>query len=81
MEDNKLLNSVLQTEDASETKAYNMVSQQSEASGTPHPVGRGRLYRHFDKVPLKMLDAFIAVCVVALVAVLIFGYLNSHGGF
>ena len=81
MEDNKALHSVLQTEDASETKTDNTVPQQDEALATPPSAGRERLYSHFNKVPLKRLDAFIAVCVVALVIVLILGYLNSHGGF
>lgn len=81
MEDNKALHSALQTEDVSETKPDNVVAQQDEALATPSPTGRERLYSHFDKVPLKMLDAFIAVCVVALVVVLILGCLNSYGGF
>ena len=81
MEDNKILHSVMQTEDASGTKTDNMVPEQDEVPVAPHLTGRERLYSHFDKVPLKMLDAFIVVCVVALVAVLIIGYINSHGGF
>lgn len=79
MEDNKILHSVLHTEEASETD--NVIPLQDEVSVTPHPTGRERLYSHFDKVPLKVLDAFIVVCVVALVAVLILGYLTTHGGF
>lgn len=81
MEDNKTLHSVLQTEDVSETKTDDMAVQQDEIPVAPQPTGRERLYSHFDKVPLKMLDAIIAVCVVALVAVLILGWLSSHGGF
>ena len=81
MEDNEFLHSALQTEEVSETKTDNVVTQQDEVLATPHPTGRERLYSHFDKVPLKILDAFIVVCVVALVAVLILGYLTTHGGF
>ena len=81
MGDNKILHSVLKTEDASETKTDDIIFQQDESSATTRPNGRERLYGHFDKVPLKVLDAFIAVCVLVLVAVLILGYLNSHSGF
>ena len=36
-------------------------------------------YEHFSKVPLKYIDAFIIVCVVALVAVVTIGILKSKG--
>ena len=81
MEDNKISHSVLKMEDASETKTDDVICQQDESSATTRPNGRERLYGHFDKVPLKILDVFIAVCVFTLAAVLILGYLKSHGGF
>ena len=36
-------------------------------------------YEHFSNVPLKYIDAFIIVCVVALVAVVTIGILKSKG--
>lgn len=36
-------------------------------------------YEHFSKVPLKYIDAFIVVCVIALVAVVGIGILKSKG--
>lgn len=36
-------------------------------------------YENFSKVPLKYIDAFIVVCVIALVAVVGIGILKSKG--
>ena len=36
-------------------------------------------YEKFSKVPLKYIDAFIVVCVIALVAVVGIGILKSKG--
>ena len=36
-------------------------------------------YENFSKVPLKYIDAFIIVCVIALVAVVGIGILKSKG--
>ena len=36
-------------------------------------------YENFRKVPLKYIDAFIVVCVIALVAVVGIGILKSKG--
>ena len=36
-------------------------------------------YENFSKVPLKYIDAFIAVCVIALVIVVGIGILKSKG--
>lgn len=38
-----------------------------------------RLYEHFRPVPLKYLDIFIWVCVIALVAVVAVGVLKAKG--
>lgn len=82
----KTLHASRQEKDCPETETATPESadaphRQEETSKTTPPTGRARIYSHFDKVPLKVLDAIIAVCVAALIAVLILGYLDSHGGF
>ena len=40
---------------------------------------RDSVYVHFSTVPVKVLDCFIALCVVALIAVITVGVMRSKG--
>ena len=36
-----------------------------------------QVYKHFDNVPVKVIDAFIVICVIALIAVVAVGTLKA----
>lgn len=53
--------------------------QKSERPGRSQLNAFENFYENFSKVPLKYIDAFIVVCVIALVVVVSIGILKSKG--